>query len=201
LLNVRQNRAVPLHHAVLGLLVQGPSYGYELKSDFEEAIGPQWGEFNIGHLYQILERLMRERLVTRRAVAQTDRPDKVVYRLTRAGQDELVKWLHAPFVRRGGYRDDFFLKIFVASRMGEEQLRTVIKVQREAFLSELGDLGELRHRYGSDPLVGLLLEAAILHTEANLKIAERTLERVKQLTVQRVLSEQMEGEDQSDVGA
>jgi DNA-binding PadR family transcriptional regulator len=192
---------MPLQHAVLGLLARGPSYGYELKSDFEAAIGPQWGELNIGHLYQILDRLMRDRLVTRRAVAQSDRPDKLVYRLTKAGEEELLRWLGSPFVRQGGYRDDFFLKIFVASRMGEEYLRQVIQVQRQAFLSELADLGELRQRRGVDPLVDLLLEAAILHTEANLKVAELTLERLKRLTTALSEFEGVESEDQSDVSA
>src|SRR6266508_2428323 len=71
---------MPIHHAVLGLLAEGPSYGYELKGSFEEAIGPQWGELNIGHLYQVLDRLMRDGFVTKRVVAQTDRPDRMVYR-------------------------------------------------------------------------------------------------------------------------
>jgi DNA-binding PadR family transcriptional regulator len=192
---------MPLHHAVLGLLAQGPSYGYELKNDFETAIGPQWGEFNIGHLYQILDRLMRDRLVTRRAVTQSERPDKLVYRLTKAGEKELLRWLGAPFVRQGGYRDDFFLKIFVASHLGEEELKRVIRVQRQAFLSELAGLGELQQRHGVDPLVGLLLEAAVLHTEANLKVVELTLERLKLLTAASVPTESVEDEDQSQTGA
>jgi DNA-binding PadR family transcriptional regulator len=33
-----------IHHAALGLLAGGPSYGYELKANFERAIGPQRGE-------------------------------------------------------------------------------------------------------------------------------------------------------------
>jgi DNA-binding PadR family transcriptional regulator len=59
-----------IHHAVLGLLADGPSYGYELKANFERAIGPQWGELNIGHLYQVLERLERDGLVLWKDVPQ-----------------------------------------------------------------------------------------------------------------------------------
>jgi hypothetical protein len=32
------------------------SWYYELKQSFQEAIGPQWGELSIGHLYQVLDR-------------------------------------------------------------------------------------------------------------------------------------------------
>ena len=65
---------MPIHHADLALLAEGPNYGYELKGTFEEAIGPQWGELNIGHLYQILDRLERDGLVTKRVHPQARRP-------------------------------------------------------------------------------------------------------------------------------
>jgi DNA-binding PadR family transcriptional regulator len=164
---------MPIHHAVLGLLAEGPSYGYELKARFEDAIGPQWGDLNIGHLYQILDRLMRDGSVSRRAVSQPDRPGKLVYRLTKSGRQELEAWLGEPHVRQSGYRDDFFLKLFVASRLGPERLRSVLGDQRMAYLAELSALGELRKRHKSEPLVSLLIEAAVLHTEANLKVVER----------------------------
>jgi DNA-binding PadR family transcriptional regulator len=168
---------MPIHHAVLGLLADGPGYGYQLKSDFEAAIGPQWGEFNIGHLYQILDRLMRDRLVTRRTVAQSDRPDKLVYRLTKGGREELERWLETPIVRQSGYRDDFFLKILVASRLGESALRRALRIQHKGYLSELAGLAELRSRHRAEPLIDLLIEAAVLHTEANVKLTERALEQ------------------------
>lgn len=163
---------MPIHHAVLSLLAGGPSYGYELKANFEDAIGPQWGEINIGHLYQVLDRLVRDGLASKRVVAQPDRPDKTVYRITKAGRGELTRWLEEPFVRQGGYRDDFFLKLLAASRIGDVEFRKVCRVQRGAYLSELAALGELRSTYKEHSVVSLLIEAAVLHTEANLRIVD-----------------------------
>lgn len=163
---------MPIQHAVLALLADGPSHGYELKGSFEESVGPQWGELNIGHLYQVLDRLVRDGLVTRRSVSQADRPAKTVYRLTRRGREELEAWLRTPFVRQSGYRDDFFLKLFAAARLGREPLERVVRIQREAYLGELSTLAQLRTRHGDQPLVRLLIEAAVLHTEANLNVAE-----------------------------
>jgi DNA-binding PadR family transcriptional regulator len=162
---------MPIHHAVLALLADGSSYGYQLKSRFEESVGPQWGELNIGHLYQVLDRLERDALVTKRTVRQTDRPDRVVYRLTRAGTDELARWLETPFVRHA-YRDELFLKIFAASRLGPKAVRSLVGLQREAYLGELAALGKLRKQHLGDPLVALLIEAAILHTKADLRVIE-----------------------------
>jgi DNA-binding PadR family transcriptional regulator len=163
---------VPIHHAVLALLAEESSHGYELKAAFEEAIGPQWGELNIGHLYQVLDRLVRDGLVTRRTVAQSNRPDRIDYRLTDAGRAELERWLETPFVRSGGYRDDFFLKLLAASRLGRAELDGVLRVQREAYINELAALGEIRERHEQEPLVALLVEAASLHTAANLRIVD-----------------------------
>jgi DNA-binding PadR family transcriptional regulator len=163
---------MPIQHAVLALLAQGESYGYELRAQFKESVGPQWGELNIGHLYQVLDRLVRDGLVTRRAVTQSERPDKQVYRLTTPGRVELEQWLETPYVRQGGYRDDFFLKLFSASRLGAEALATTLRVQRQAYLNELASLAELRRRHRDAPVVALLIEAAILHTEANLRVVE-----------------------------
>ena len=163
---------MPIQHAVLALLASGESHGYEIKTSFEESVGPQWGEVNIGHVYQVLDRCVRDGLVTRRHVTQSRRPDKTVYRLTPEGKQELERWLEAPFVRQSGYRDDFFLKLLAASRLGGEQLRRVLAVQREAYLGELASLGELKARHRDKPLVRLLMEAAVLHTEANLRIVE-----------------------------
>jgi DNA-binding PadR family transcriptional regulator len=172
---------MPISHAVLGLLAKGPSYGYELKTSFEEAIGPQWGELNIGHLYQVLERLMRDRLVSRREVPQADRPDKLVYRLTKAGRLELERWLETPFIRRSGYRDDFFLKLFVGARLGEPRLIELLRSQRRAYLDELAGLGDLEATHGNQPLVRLLIDAAKLHTEANLKLVDLAEEKASTL--------------------
>jgi DNA-binding PadR family transcriptional regulator len=163
---------MPIQHAVLALLAQGGSHGYEIKTSFERSVGPQWGELNIGHLYQVLDRLVRAGLVRRRHVSQATRPDKTVYRLTAAGERELDRWLAEPFVRQAGYRDDFFLKLFAASRLGRGQLERVLAVQREAYLGELATLAELCAQHGQDPLVRLLIQAASLHTEANLRIVD-----------------------------
>jgi DNA-binding PadR family transcriptional regulator len=164
---------MPIQHAVLALLTSGKSHGYELRAQFEDAIGPQWGELSISHLYQVLDRLVREGLVTKTRVRQSDRPDRLVYQLTDDGRAELDDWLERPFVRQAGYRDDFFLKLFAASRLGRKALEQVLATQRKAYGEELRALGSLRSQHDDDPLVRLLIEAAIYHTEANLHVLDR----------------------------
>ncbi|MEU5565671.1 PadR family transcriptional regulator [Micromonospora musae] len=157
-----------IQHAVLALLADGPSYGYELKGEFENSVGPQWGPLNIGHLYQILDRLSRDALVVAHREEQPTKPDRVVYEITDAGRVELDRWLGEPSPRSGGFRDDFFLKVTAAARSGAAQtVRTVLGSQRGHLLRELRNLDGLRRTAG-DPVVGLLLAAACRHVEADL---------------------------------
>lgn len=170
---------MPIHHAVLALLQAGPSHGYELKAGFEAAVGPQWGPLNIGHLYQILDRLSRDGLVTSTRVSQSTRPDRVVYEITDAGTAELGGWMTSPSPRTSGFRDDFFLKVMAAARTGDPAtVASVIENQRAFLLRELRNLEALRRDHADDPVVKLLLSAAAGHVTADLTFlddAEATL--------------------------
>jgi len=160
---------MPIQHAVLALLGEGPSHGYELKSAFEAAVGPQWGPLNIGHLYQVLDRLSRDGLVVSNRVEQRIKPDRLVYRITDAGRSELAGWLAAPSPRTGGFRDDFFLKLMAAAHSRDaEVVGAVLRSQRAFLLQELRNLEQLRRTREGDRVVRLLLAAAARHVAADL---------------------------------
>ena len=170
---------MPIQHAVLALLADGPSYGYSIKGAFEAAVGPQWGPLNIGHLYQVLDRLSRDELVTSHRVTQSIKPDRVVYEITDAGREELTRWLDSPTPRTAGYRDDFFLKVMAAARSRDpEVLRGVITAQRGFLLHELRNLDTLRRRPDVDLVAGLLLSAAGQHVNADLAFLDQAEEEL-----------------------
>lgn len=171
---------MPLQHAVLALLADGPSHGYDLRGKFEDAVGPQWG-LNVGHLYQVLDRLHRDGLVEATAVPQPHRPDRVMYRVTSAGQVELNTWLAEPITRSRGYRDDFFLKLMAAAQRGPAEPEKVIRTQRKQLIHELHSLTESHRATGEDPLVSLLLDSAILQTQARLQLIDLAEDRSEQL--------------------
>jgi DNA-binding PadR family transcriptional regulator len=169
---------VPLHHAVLALLSDKPAHGYELKNSFEQAVGDQWGGLNIGHLYQILDRLSRDGLITSERQPQQVKPDRVIHRLTPAGRAELGRWLAEPAIPARGYRDDFFLKIMAAVRSGDPaRLAAVLGRQRAHLLRQLHALADARTA-AATAVESLLITAAELHIRADLGVvdaAEKTL--------------------------
>jgi DNA-binding PadR family transcriptional regulator len=159
-----------LHHALLSLLAGGESYGYELRAAFERSVGPQWGALNIGHLYQVLDRLKRDGLVeVVRSEPQPRRPDRLIYAITAAGREELERWLAEPSPPAPGYRDDVYLKLVAAARAGAPVLAAVVRREREALLGELHALRGLRP---GDALAALLTEGAALQVEARLRLLD-----------------------------
>jgi DNA-binding PadR family transcriptional regulator len=173
---------MPLHHAVLALLSDKPAHGYELKTSFEEAVGDQWGGLNIGHLYQVLERLARDGLIESQRQPQQVKPDRVVHRLTPAGRAELDRWLGEPAIPARGYRDDFFLKVMAAVRSNDAAtLTAVLGRQRTHLLRQLHALAGARGSTSSS-VEDLLITAAELHIRADLGIVDAA---EKMLTVDR----------------
>jgi DNA-binding PadR family transcriptional regulator len=170
---------MPLHHAVLALLSDRPAHGYELKTSFEQAVGDQWGGLNIGHLYQILDRLARDGLIDSERQPQQVKPDRVVHRLTPAGRAELDRWLAEPAIPARGYRDDFFLKVMAAARAGDPAaLPAVLGRQRAHLLRQLHALADARAATPATEVESLLITAAELHIRADLGVvdaAEKTL--------------------------
>ena len=163
---------MPLQHAVLALLDAKRAHGYELKASFETAVGEQWGGLNIGHLYQILERLARDGLIDSERQPQPVKPDRVVHRLTPAGHAELEHWLSEPAARTRGYRDEFFLKLMAAVQSGDAGvLDGVVRRQREHLLRELHGLAATRSGQLS-AVEELLVTAAELHVRADLGVVD-----------------------------
>jgi DNA-binding PadR family transcriptional regulator len=164
---------MPLHHAVLALLADKPAHGYELKGSFEQAVGEQWGGLNIGHLYQILDRLTRDGLIESERQPQPIKPDRVVHHLTPAGRAELDRWLAEPSGRVRGYRDDFFLKLMAAVQAGDRAtLDGVLRRQRAHLLRELHALSEAKKQAQRPAVDALLITAAELHIRADLGLID-----------------------------
>jgi PadR family transcriptional regulator, regulatory protein AphA len=96
--------------AVLALLaIEGERSGYDLLKAVTKAIGHIWSPARSG-LYAALPRLVKLGLAHSRAVAQSSRPDKHMYRISADGRSALDAWLATV---EPGARDTFFLKLFV----------------------------------------------------------------------------------------
>ena len=161
-----------LKYVLLGLLSHHPRYGYELKHDAERLLGGG-AELNPGQLYPLLRKLAEGHLIVGERIEQEDRPDKRVFTLTETGAQELQTWLDQPVNVQVG-RSALFLHFLVLSLVRPEMRADDLRQQRHHLLQYLGLLVADRAKYelSSDLATRALREAAILHTEADLKWIE-----------------------------
>lgn len=84
-----------LDYIALGLLVSGPSHGYELYQDFVEHFGAVW-QAGRSKFYATLADLQAAGYLDATTEPQQDRPPRKVYRLTEAGRAAFDRWLTEP---------------------------------------------------------------------------------------------------------
>jgi len=131
---------------MLGLLVHRPMSGYELLKDMDRNIRYFWAPAR-SQVYAILPRLVEQGLATARAVEQKERPDKTVYRLTRAGRDALDTWLAEPVEHDN--RGHFLLKLFLSEHVRAD-VRPLIEERRTWARQRLGELRGLERQAERD---------------------------------------------------
>ena len=74
-------------HSILAILASGPSFGYQLKKEFEELTVGIW-PINDGQIYTTLARLQRDGLVE-----EIDEGEQKMVRLTDSGRSALDEWM------------------------------------------------------------------------------------------------------------
>ena len=120
---------------ILGLLSERERSGYDLLKRAEGSVAHMWAPAK-SQLYAVLPRLVDAGLASRRTVRQSTRPDKQVYRLTRAGREAVREWLEEVPPKSW---DELMLKVFFAELCSREallrQLDDYAEVQRD-FLAE-----------------------------------------------------------------
>ncbi|MFJ6212882.1 PadR family transcriptional regulator [Streptomyces sp. NPDC092296] len=131
-----------IRHGLLALLDQGPHYGYQLRTEFEERTGATW-PLNVGQVYTTLGRLERDGLV---APAGEDGEGHVFYAITDAGRAELRDWFGTPVRRDSPPRDELAIKLAMAVTVPGVDVREVVQAQRRHSMRALQDYTRLKAR-------------------------------------------------------
>ena len=115
-----------LPHLILGMLKRQPMSGYDLNKAFQNSITFFWTTEQ-SQIYRALKKLETQGFVQQRRVIQEDYPDKKVYSLTDAGEEELHNWLTTPLTLADApMREGWLGQLFFGSFMAEDDLKAVI---------------------------------------------------------------------------
>lgn len=80
---------------ILGILQSGPHTGYEINDILQTRLS-HFFDATSGMIYPTLKKLGTEKLVTKQQISQTDRPNKNIYTITKAGKTAFSKAMSEP---------------------------------------------------------------------------------------------------------
>ena len=153
------------------LAIEGERSGYDLSKLVQTAIAHVWSPARSG-LYAVLPRLVTAGLASRRTVAQSTRPDKQLYRVTRDGRRALTAWLETV---EPGATESFYLKLFVGGLTTADVLLEHVAQFRadvEERLETYREIEPTNTNRGHDWYHRHLLNLAIARGEVDLRWAD-----------------------------
>jgi PadR family transcriptional regulator AphA len=136
-------------YAVLGLLTFGERSGYDLDKLAGRSIGYFWRPAK-SKIYAILPRLVERGYAVSSTVAQANRPDKQLYRLTQSGRKALRVWLDSGEPVRGISRDGLLLKLFFGANADVAGLRAQVAERKRRAEEQLAELEAIEREIDRD---------------------------------------------------
>jgi DNA-binding PadR family transcriptional regulator len=184
-----------VRQALLALLEQGPMYGYQLRSEFEQRTGSTW-PLNVGQVYTTLTRLERDGLVEGtgaddEGAVQDGASHGSIYRVTPAGRDEVAAWFTTPVARTQPPRDELAIKLAIAVTLPGVDVGGIIQRQRSATMAALQDYTRLKRggRAASpadrdDMAWSLVLDSLVFAAEAEIRWLDHCEARLRRAAVE-----------------
>ncbi len=166
---------VPL--TLLGLLEREPSYGYDLKRDYDAYFG-RGKPLPFGQVYATLGRLARDGQVIAGEAEPGDGPDRKRYAITDNGKTAVDTWLANPVAPEPHLQTVLFAKVTLTLMLGKPA-ESYLDRQRAVHLQRMRELTELKR---TGPLVDVILaDHALFHLEADLRWIDLTSARLNEL--------------------
>ena len=168
-------------YAVLGLLSFGEALsGYELKKQAENLNFFYWSPAQ-SQIYSELRRLAKEGYVSSKEVKQSGKPDKRLYKATKAGLAELKRWLSESPLEPASIKHPFALKLYFGHMSDKTSLlgflESYIASTKEA-LGELAIVQEFTQHTEGHYYQSLLADWGYHHYQAELDFAQKLHKRL-----------------------
>ncbi|QAY64628.1 PadR family transcriptional regulator [Xylanimonas allomyrinae] len=165
--------------ALLALLDEGPTHGFDLKRRYDALLGHE-RELKYGQVYSTLQRLERDGLADGVGLEAGGGGDRKVYAITAHGITELDQWLATPEPATGRPAE-VFTRVVLALVSGRDADQ-VLDAHRRAYLDRMRVLTARRH--DGDVVDRLAGDYEIAHLEADLRWIELASVRLTTIAAQ-----------------
>ena len=165
-------------YALLSMIGQKPSYGYDLKRYYDNLYGKE-KPLAFGQIYATLARLLRDKKIAAdTAVDESGGPERKQYSITPKGREDLEVWLGKPEITNSLSQTTLFVKV-VSAILLDKSPNEYLDAQRAAHIARMRELTELRRK--GDVAQTLRADYAIFQLEADLRWIDMTTSRLETL--------------------
>lgn len=119
-----------LKYALLGFLRYHALSGYDLMRLMSDSTRNFW-HADLSQIYKTLKALEENGLIESTIEPQSDHPDRRVYTLLEAGQQELARWLAQPLTDVSPLKESLLLKVFFSGQGEATALLTQLRLHRD----------------------------------------------------------------------
>lgn len=163
----RRNRLAPAEGALLALVIERPSYGYELCRRFDDRFG-ELHPISNSRVYQLLDRMDQQGLIElmNDEVPPTGRQPRTPYRATPEGARRHRQWL-ATSIQDDPRRQEVLRRLLATGARDARQMLRVIDVYEDALLADMGR-GSSTAQYQEEAASSLDLRERLIQEERRL---------------------------------
>jgi DNA-binding PadR family transcriptional regulator len=165
-----------IRHSLLAVLSGGPSYGQQLKAEFEAHTGELW-PLNVGQVYTTLDRLQRDGLVR-----STAGPNAALrpWEITDAGRTELARWLRAVPGAEPPPRDELVMKVMIAVSVAPGEAPDIVQSHRRQVLEAMGRFTRIKAQDDATVATLMMCDAELFRLEAVVRWLDSVDGRLRQ---------------------
>jgi DNA-binding PadR family transcriptional regulator len=143
-------------YALLGFLISGPDYGYNLHQQIASELGWVW-HLSQSQAYTILKRLENQGDLSTRVVAQAKHPDRQVLKITAQGRRRFLRWLNEETALNArAIRLEFLTRLYFSNRFTPKDTPAIITAQQGTISRNLERLERLSGELPADQTYNLL---------------------------------------------
>jgi DNA-binding PadR family transcriptional regulator len=161
----------PVNWALLGLVIERPSYAYELAQRFERTYEGALSLSSVSHVYTALTALRKRALIEEVAGTRAGRQPKPRYRATAKGLEDYRDWLLGQLSEDRRRQRLFVLQLAALTRNPEAALEIVADYER-ACLQEAAN-APIRGRDAGETDGGSELVARLISEEHRLAVGAK----------------------------
>ncbi len=162
--------------AILGLLISGDKYGYEIEKKIDQTNLREWTTIGFSSIYNILNKLNKKELIAFRYDEKSDGPKRKVFFILDKGRqvfdDKIIEMIKNPLSNK----DDLGVGIVYSGYLDQNVIKEALIKHKETLEQYLNEtVKKYFTKFSHKPTVVMLMKRSVMHAETDIKWIDEVL--------------------------